>query len=116
MKLKERYKISPEPSAEIPYRNILNANFDTKTRVVKLFYLFRSKTKYPLKLITVEGAIEETDISTANVSKWIDSLMDAAYDGEYNLKSSWANHQSSAGIPRSRHLLIFVNPYGGTVR
>jgi len=42
--------------------------------------------------------------------------MDAAYDGEYNLKSSWASHQSFAGISRSRHLLIFVNPYGGTVR
>jgi hypothetical protein len=83
---------------------------------VKLFYLFKLKKKHPLKLITVEGAIEEADISTANVSRWIDSLMDAAYDGEYDLESSWASHQSSAGIPRSRHLLIFVNPYGGTVR
>ena len=83
---------------------------------MKVFYLFKLKKRHPAKLITVEGAIEEADISTAHVSKWIDSLMDAAYDGEYNLRSSWANHQSSAGISRSRHLLIFVNPYGGTVR
>lgn len=71
---------TPESSKDIPHRNILNADFDTETQVLKLSYLYKSKKRHSLKLFIIEGAIEESD--NTKVSQWVDTLMNAAYAGE----------------------------------
>jgi hypothetical protein len=100
---------------EIPYRNVIDASFDTKTRLVKVTYLYKTKKKNPFLLSVTEGQVEVAEIRLT--SEWVEALMNASYAGNSFESPNPVNPRLSSivGVPRSRRLLIFLNPHGGTV-
>jgi hypothetical protein len=65
---------------EIPCRNVIDASFDTKTRLVKIIYLYKSKQKNPFLLSVTEGQVAVTELR--ETSEWIEMLMNNSYAGK----------------------------------
>ena len=104
----------PRSHHEIGHQYILRAQFKEETRSLSLAYLAK-KNRTPLSLVVIEGGVEESAVNCAKA--WVEALMKAVYDG--TLGSPPCRFQvlifSDIGLKRSRRLMVFVNPYGGTV-
>lgn len=82
---------------------------------MKVTYLYKTKKKDPFLLSVTEGQVEVAEARVT--SEWVEALMNVSYEGNsfafldpINLRLN-----SIVGVPRSRRLLIFLNPHGGTV-
>ena len=65
---------------EIPYRNVIDASFDTKTRRMKITYLYKTKKKNPFLLSVTQGQVEVTELR--ETSEWVEALMNTSYAGK----------------------------------
>ncbi|KAH9484246.1 Sphingoid long chain base kinase 4 [Psilocybe cubensis] len=81
---------------DIPHRSVLKASFDSSSKTVCVAYVDKKKKRH--KLVILEGAVREEEASFAG--EWTESVMKLAYE--------------DFGVKRSRKLMIFVNPFGGT--
>ena len=63
---------------EIPFRNVIAASIDTKTRVLKVTYLYKKK-KNSFALFVAEGQVKDTELD--QTSEWVEALLNASYDG-----------------------------------
>jgi hypothetical protein len=64
---------------EIAYRNVIDASLDTKTRLAKVTYLYKTKKKDPFQLFVTEGQVEVTGLR--QTSEWVEALMNFSYAG-----------------------------------
>ncbi|KAF9564611.1 hypothetical protein CPC08DRAFT_734307 [Agrocybe pediades] len=90
---------TPSANHGVPHRNILRASVHAESRVLTVAFLDqKKKKKKEMELVVIEGEVEESQ--TAHAAEWVESVMKAAYD--------------DLDIKRSRRLMVFVNPFGGT--
>ncbi|CAA7271670.1 unnamed protein product [Cyclocybe aegerita] len=90
-------KSKPTAHHDIAHKYILRATLDDKINTLKVAYLTKKKNRGYI-LATLEGIVGKSEVAKA--SEWAENLMKVVYD--------------DAGLKRSRRLLVFVNPFGGT--
>lgn len=67
--------------AEVPLRQVIGARFIEHSRAIEVSFLVRKKKKDPLVLQKVEGRVKDVDDGAVN--KWVDGLLNAAYNGTF---------------------------------
>jgi len=80
--------VHPEPPGptgnyDVPHRNILRASLDNTSRKLTLAFLDRKKKGKEMELVVIDGEVEESQ--TTQAVEWTESVMKAAYDGNYTI-------------------------------
>ncbi|PPQ83353.1 hypothetical protein CVT25_003992 [Psilocybe cyanescens] len=98
---------------DIPHRSVLKANFDSDSKTVCIAYVQKKKKHHTL--VVIEGTVGQEESAIA--AEWAESVMNLAYEGGRHtslLLDKSMNAIEDLGVKRSRRLMVFVNPFGGT--
>ncbi|EDR14311.1 uncharacterized protein LACBIDRAFT_306015 [Laccaria bicolor S238N-H82] len=83
----------------VPLLHVLKAHFDPESRILNVAYLAERGGKKHSPLVNIEGKVEDGN-AVSTTASWAENVLQACYEG--------------LSVERSRRLLVFVNPHGGT--
>ena len=66
----------------VPYRQVINATFNSADKRLEIAYLARNKQTKKYYLYRYNGSVD--DIPEESIFQWIEKLMHMAYEGVYN--------------------------------